>query len=332
MQKVKLYFSYIFRGMLMGAADVIPGVSGGTIAFITGIYEKLIEGLNNVDFEAVKLLFQWKWKEIEEKIHFTFLMSIIVGTFTAAISLAKGVKYLLVNYEEALWSFFFGLIIASIVVVLKQVKKWDGINFVGLVVGAGIAYLITIITVVQTPNTPFFIFIAGLVSVVAMILPGISGSYILVIIDKYRFIIDIVSDLAISIKGMVEGLVLGDTAMISESWQLLPLFPFLVFQAGTLTGVLSFSKVLNWLFKKYHDLTIAILSGFMIGSLNKVWPWKKTISFYTDSHGVRQPALQENILPHSLDMYFCLTIILAFAGFLMVYYMEKIYMSKKEDE
>ena len=331
MQKIKLYSSYIFRGMLMGAADVIPGVSGGTIAFISGIYEKLINGLKNVDLEAVKLLFQWKWREIEEKLDLTFLISIIIGTFTAAISLAKGVKYLLINYEEALWGFFFGLIIASVVVVYKQVKKWDAINVIGLVIGAGIAYFITIVSVIQTPNTPIYIFMAGVISVVAMILPGISGSYLLVIIDKYRFIIDIVADLATGIKGVVEGLVSGNMALVSQSWEILPLLPFFTFQAGTLIGILSFSKVLSWLFEKYHDLTIAILIGFMVGSLNKVWPWKHTLSFYQDSHGVNQPALQENIMPLTYDSYFLLTLALAVAGFIGVYYLEKIYMTRKED-
>ncbi len=314
----------------MGAADVIPGVSGGTIAFISGIYEKLIKSLNNINLRSVKLLFTGRWKALEEQINISFLLTLILGVFIAAFSLAKFIQYLLHTYEEAVWAFFFGLIIASAVIMFDQVSKWDAKTICSLIIGVGFGYVVTKIPVIKTPDTLIYVYMSGVISIIAMILPGISGSFILLILDKYRYIIDVMSDISSGFKGMASGLVHVNFDQFIAEWQQTNFLPFIIFQLGTLTGILGFSKVLNWLFKKYRDVTIATLIGFMIGSLNKVWPWKNTLSTYTNSKGLEVPLLQENIIPKTFDKYFFVAIMLSIVGFFIVYFLEKISMQKRK--
>ncbi len=314
----------------MGIADVIPGVSGGTIAFITGIYKKLIESLNNIDLSSVKYLFTGNWRKLEEQINISFLLTLVMGVFVAAFSLAKLIRFLLHTYEEAVWAFFFGLIAASTLIMFKHVRKWEVVNIAALIVAAGLGYWLTIVSVIQTPNTLPFIYLSGFIAIVAMILPGVSGSFILLILDKYRYIIDVMSEIATGVKDMLKALFQFDFNQLTTVWQQTEFLPFIIFQLGTLSGIIGFSKLLNWLLKKYHDLTIATLIGIMIGSLNKVWPWKNTLTTYVNRKGETLPLTQENVLPQNIDNYFFLSIALSIVGFAIVYYIERYFQEKAE--
>lgn len=271
MKKFKESLLIYFKGMGMGGADVVPGVSGGTIAFITGIYEKLLDSIKAVDIEAVKLLFSLKLLPFWNKINGSFLLPLVLGIATSFLSLAKLIIYLMDNHPIPLWSFFFGLIIISAILVLRVVNKWNIAVVIAALVGILVAYLITEATPAETPEASWFIFISGAIAVCAMILPGISGSFILLILGKYEYMMSALKDLDI--------------------------LPVGIFIAGCVTGLLSFSRLISWLFKKYHDLAIAVLSGFMIGSLNKVWPWKIPVKFRINSDGEQVAYITENVLP-----------------------------------
>lgn len=283
----------------MGAADVVPGVSGGTIAFITGIYEELLETINNINIEALKKLKSEGIKGFWEHINGNFLIALFLGIAISIVSLAKLITYLLEYHTILLWSFFFGLIVSSIYLVGKTIKKWDISKVLGLLVGAAIAFYITILPPMQNPNALWFVFLSGAIAICAMILPGISGSFILLLLGSYEMVLGAIKDMKIAVIG--------------------------VFAIGCLTGLLSFSKLLNWMFKKYHDLTIAILTGFLIGSLNKIWPWKETISTRTNSHGEIVPFIQENISPSNYvgDNQLLLAIIMAIIGLVLIIGLEK---------
>lgn len=283
----------------MGAADVVPGVSGGTIAFITGIYEELLETISNINIEALKKLKSEGIKGFWEHINGNFLIALFLGIAISIVSLAKLITYLLECHTILLWSFFFGLIVSSIYLVGKTIKKWDISKVIGLLVGAAIAFYITILPPMQNPNALWFVFLSGAIAICAMILPGISGSFILLLLGSYEMVLGAIKDMKIAVIG--------------------------VFAIGCLTGLLSFSKLLNWMFKKYHDLTIAILTGFLIGSLNKIWPWKETISTRTNSHGEIVPFIQENISPSNYvgDNQLLLAIFMAIIGLVLIIGLEK---------
>jgi len=255
----------------MGGADIVPGVSGGTIAFITGIYEELLNSIKSIDIEALKLLFSLQFTAFWIKINGSFLLPLFIGILTSVFSLASLMHYLLENHQISIWSFFFGLIIVSSILVLRETKKWNWGVIIAILVGAVVAFFITELTPTSTPDSLWFIFIAGAIAICAMILPGISGAFILLILGKYAYITVAISDVNI--------LVLA------------------VFAIGCLFGLLSFARAVSWMLNKYHDLSIGILSGFMIGSLNKVWPWKIVTAFRIDSKGAQVPKFSENVLP-----------------------------------
>ena len=261
----------VLKGCAMGAADVVPGVSGGTIAFITGIYEELINSIKSIDLQALKLLLTFKLAEFWKKINGTFLLSVVGGIAISIFSLAKLMTWLLVNHPIYIWSFFFGLIIISSVLVAKEIKKWDIFTIISLLAGAAAAYAITVMSPASTPNTWWFIILSGAIAICAMILPGISGAFILLLLGKYTYILTAVSNLDIG--------------------------TILLFVVGAAAGIISFSHLLSWLLKNYHTLTVALLTGFMIGSLNKVWPWKHTLETYIDTHGVEQVLVETNVSP-----------------------------------
>ena len=271
------YLIISLKGMAMGAADVVPGVSGGTIAFISGIYEELIGTLNNINFSLLRNLKTEGLKSTWKKANGPFLLALLSGVFVSIVSLAKGVEWLLEHHPILLWSFFFGLVLASIVYVGKQIKTTakDFKLFIAMAIGAVIAYLITTINPSETSDTNLFLFFAGSIAICAMILPGISGSFILVIIGAY--------------------------APVLEAINSRNLKTILIFGAGAVVGLLSFSKLLKWLFEKYHRLTLAVITGFMIGSLNKIWPWKIALTFRTNSKGVKVPLNEESISPFNFD-------------------------------
>ena len=268
---LKDYLIIASKGLGMGAADVVPGVSGGTIAFITGIYEELINSIKSVNLASLKLLFQGKIKEFWNAVNGTFLLSLLSGIFISVLSLAKLLKFLLENYPVLIWSFFFGLIVASALFVAKTIHKWDVGTIVSGILGTIIAYLITVIAPAEANTSYPFIFMSGAIAICAMILPGISGSFILVLLGMYKFILGAVSEMKILV--------------------------ILTFMAGAGIGIIAFSNVLSWLLKKYHNLTIALLAGFMIGSLNKVCPWKQVTETFTDRHGEIIPLVEVNVLP-----------------------------------
>lgn len=300
---MKDYLLIAFKGMGMGAADVVPGVSGGTIAFITGIYEELINSIKSINGNAVKLLFQFKFKEFWQAINGNFLLALIFGIFLSFLSLAKLIKYFLAEQPILIWSFFFGLIVASAIVIARKITEWKLRTIIAMLIGIGIAYMVTVVTPAETPTSYWFLFLSGALAICAMILPGISGAFILLLLGKYEYILNAISSFKLDVVAVVG--------------------------AGAVIGLLSFSNLLSWLLKKYHNMTIGLLSGFMIGSLNKVWPWKNTISTFIDRHGVEKPLLQENILPNTFanilgqDSQLIFAILLAIAGFLLIWMMEK---------
>jgi len=286
------------KGLAMGSADVIPGVSGGTIAFITGIYDRLIGAINSINLSNLKLLLKRDWKGFAAAIDFKFLAALFLGIFTAILSLAKLITYLLENHEVSVWSFFFGLILASAFLILGHMKNRSVLNIILILVGTAIAYYLTSMGQTQTPDNLFGIFLSGCIAIIAMILPGISGSYILVMLGKYKLVL-----------GSISEAVHGDVQAILTVG---------VFAAGCLVGLLSFARVLKWLFDNYHDAVIAALTGFMIGSLNKVWPWKETVETYIDRHGEIKPLTQLNVLPPAYDSAFFIALGLAILGIVIV--------------
>ena len=292
---IKAYSLLVLKGMGMGAADVVPGVSGGTIAFIVGIYEELINSIKSINTANLRLLFKGQIAAFWRGINANFLLSIVLGIGISVFSLAKIITYLLVNQPILVWSFFFGLVLASTWFVAKEISRWEVKTAISFVVGALLAYYITVATPAETPTHPLFIFLCGAIAICAMILPGISGSFILVLLGKYFYIMDAVKTLRISL--------------------------ILVFLAGAAIGITAFSRVLSYALRRFHDATIALLSGFMLGSLNKVWPWKETIETYTDSHGVVKPLVEQNIAPNTQIIE---AVGLMVVGFVLVYALEKL--------
>ena len=271
MRGIKEYILLFFKGVGMGTADVIPGVSGGTIAFITGIYEELINSIKSVDGQALRLLFSGNIKSFWAKINGTFLVVLLSGILISLFSLANVIIFFMANYPVQLWSFFFGLILISSFIVLREVHKWSiGVIMAGIV-GIVIAYIITLATPAETPNDLWFIFLSGCIAICAMILPGISGSFILLILAKYEYIIEALTSFNLPV--------------------------IIVFALGCVVGITSFSRLISWVFKHFHNITVALLAGFMLGSLNKVWPWKITTGYRIDSHGEQVPVFTESVSP-----------------------------------
>jgi len=272
MRRFSDYSLLFLKGMGMGAADVVPGVSGGTIAFITGIYEELISSIKSIDLEALKLLLRLRLKLFWKKINGDFLIILFGGILLSVFSLARLLRWLMENQPVLIWSFFFGLIIASAIVVTRKIKEWKPSTVFGLIIGTVAMYLITRTTPATTTDAYWYIFITGALAICAMVLPGISGAFILLILGKYQFILAAVSEFNIPV--------------------------LIVFGLGIVSGLLSFANMLSWLFRKYHDLTVSVLAGFIIGSLNKIWPWKETLRETVSSHGDTVPVVQRNVLPH----------------------------------
>jgi putative membrane protein len=290
--------------MGMGAADVVPGVSGGTIAFITGIYEELLNSIRSVNGEALRLLSRFDLKAFWRHINGTFLVVLITGILFSIASLSRGVLFLLENYPIMLWGFFFGLIVASALVVGKKITKWRPIVVLSGLVGIAVAYWVTVAVPMQTPEAYWFVFLSGAIAICAMILPGLSGSFLLLLMAKYEFMMNALKELQLDVIA--------------------------VFAIGCVTGLLSFSHVLNWMLKNYYNITVALLTGFMVGSLNKVWPWKYTVQTYTDRHGVVKPLVQDKVMPGTFaeltgqEPYVLYAILLAIFGFMVVYLIDRL--------
>ena len=249
----------------MGAADAVPGVSGGTIAFISGIYEELVTTISNVNISLFKTLKNDGINAFWKQANGNFLVALLTGIIISFVSFMRLAKYLIEYHPVLIWSFFFGLIIASIIYVGKQISKWQFSTILSLIIGAVFAFYITTLPSLGTNENAYFLFFAGALAICAMILPGISGSFILVILGAYKTLSDALHDF--DVKRIV------------------------IFAGGALVGILSFSRVLKWLFKHYENTTLALLTGFIVGSLNKIWPWKQTVTVYSKELG--------NIIPFS---------------------------------
>lgn len=293
----KSYALLTLKGMSMGAADVVPGVSGGTIAFIVGIYDELLDSIKSINGASLKMFFSGKWKIFWKMINGNFLFFLILGIGISIFSLARLVTWLLTFYPILVWAFFFGLVLASTWFVGKDIKEWNWKTVLGFMGGTALAYYITIATPTETPTNLLFIFLCGAIAICAMILPGISGSFILVLLGKYYYIMDAIKTLNIIV--------------------------LLVFAMGICVGITSFSRILSYALKHFRNITLSVLTGFMLGSLNKVWPWKETIETFVDSDGVEKPLMEMNVLPNA---YISEAVILMIVGFLLIYILEKISM------
>lgn len=305
-RSIRDYIIIGLKGMGMGAADVVPGVSGGTIAFISGIYEELLTSISNVNFGLLKTLKKEGFKVAWKQLNGAFLASLFLGIFISIVSLAKTIKYLLENEPILLWSFFFGLVVASIIFIGKQVENWNYKFLFLAMFGVAFGYIITIAssTTLTEINYLFLVF-AGAIASCAMILPGISGSYILLLMGVYPIVMTAITQ--------------RDFTIISA------------IGIGVILGLLLFSRLLKWLFKKYKNQMLVVLTGLMLGSLNKVWPWKTTISTYLNSHGETKPLLEQSISPFSFngDPQLIMSIVLAIIGFLLIIGMERVAQLKK---
>lgn len=291
------------KGVAMGAADVVPGVSGGTIAFISGIYEELIDSISAVRLSTLSLWKKEGFSAMWKTVNGNFLLSLLLGIGISVISLAKVIRHLLETQPILIWSFFFGLVLASVFYVAKQINRWNSGAVIFLVVGAVSAYFITTLSP-QTAQVSYpFVFISGALAICAMILPGISGSFILLLLGMYKPVLD-----AIHFK---------DFGLLA------------VLMAGAVVGLLSFSKLLKWLFDHYENLTLALLTGFIIGSLNKIWPWKMILESEM-INGKLKVLSEKNVQPFSYDgnPQLIWALVLGAAGFAFIVVLERLALKK----
>ena len=294
----RAYLVLTAKGFCMGAADVVPGVSGGTMAFILGIYEELLNAIRSFDLESLKLLMTAKVRGLLDRTKWRFLLALGCGILLAIFSLSKALSWLLQNQPVLIWSFFLGLILASVATVVKRVKHWRPFTWCSLAGGLAGIYVLVGLAPGATPNDPWFLFISGAVAICAMILPGISGSFILVLMGKYQYILEAVNER-----------------------NLLVLF---IVAAGACIGLALFSRLLGWLLTKYHDYMVAFLTGLMLGSLRKIWPWKETLESIVGSGGKVVPIVQHNIFPAQWSMEVGYALCLMGAGFLIVLVLDRI--------
>lgn len=249
------YILTAVKGACMGAADVIPGVSGGTIAFIMGIYDEFVGSLASINSDAVRMLLKGQFKAFWKHINGNFLLSLVIGIGFSVVLLAGLMQFLLEQCPIQTWAFFFGLIVASSIFILRGISGWNWRDGLMLVFGVLLGATICTLSPTQTPEALWFIFLSGALAICAMILPGISGSFILLILGKYQFIMGCISDLVSGVDFGRNFLILGTFAL------------------GAIIGILSFSRFLHWLLARWKKETMVILAGFIIGSLVKVWPW-----------------------------------------------------------
>ncbi|MBW1729464.1 MAG: DUF368 domain-containing protein [Deltaproteobacteria bacterium] len=283
------------KGLCMGASDVIPGVSGGTMAFILGIYEELIYSIRSLDLPCLKLLARLRFREFSKRFHWEFLLAVGAGIAIAILSLARVLAWLLENRPVLIWSFFFGLISASVFTVSRRVKQWDLRLLVFAGLGAAAAFWVVGLIPTKTPDAPWYLFLSGAVAICAMILPGISGAFILVLLGKYQMVLQALNNREFTVLFLVA--------------------------AGACVGIVLFSRVLNWFFTHHHDLTVALLTGFMLGSLRKIWPWKETVESLGRTHG---QLIQENVFPRALNHHTALAMGLMALGCLVVLLLDRL--------
>ncbi|MFY0644101.1 MAG: DUF368 domain-containing protein [Bacteroidia bacterium] len=274
--------STALKGAAMGIAEVIPGVSGGTIAFITGIYERLLLAIRSIQPSLIKTFKEEGFKAVLNKIDFYFLVKLFFGM---VVGFGLGlflITHLLENHPILIWSFFFGLILASIPLVAREVKQWNWKLIALLILGTVFVYWITIAAPSQGNESLWFVFISGLLAVSALMLPGLSGSFVLLLLGMYTVIMP-------AIKSFIESPFGPETTML------------IVFGLGLIVGIFSFARVLSWTFERYRNQTLALLTGFLLGSLNKVWPWQQVLSTRVGSSGEEKVMFSKSISPKSLE-------------------------------
>jgi putative membrane protein len=296
---LRQYVGVAARGFCMGAADVVPGVSGGTMAFILGIYEELLHAIHTINLDFVRRLLSLRWREALAHIPWRFMLALGLGIGAAILALARSISWALEHHPSLVWAFFFGLVLASIVTVRKRVRRWTLPVILSAALAALGAYALVGLTPAKTPDAPWFLFLSGALAICAMILPGISGAFILVLLGKYHTVLDAV--------------VTRDVVTLA------------IVAAGCVVGLLSFARLLRWLFQHYHDLVVAMLLGLMLGSLRKVWPWKETQTALADSGGTEN-VLQgfNNVLPADLTPETLLAVSLMLLGFGLIIGMERL--------
>ncbi len=302
--KIKQALILFFKGIAMGTANVIPGVSGGTIALLTGIFERLLNAIKSFNLKALKLLFSGKIKELIVHIDLYFLISVFAGVGVAIISVAKLFEYLFEYYPVYIWSFFFGLVLASVYFVGKEIKKWNFSVILVSALGTAIAITVSVVSPASENSAIWYLFLCGMVAACSMILPGISGSFVLILLGNYQLVmIESVSNLDIAV--------------------LLPVV------AGAAFGLLGFSYLLSWVFKKYRDHTIGTLTGFILGSVLILWPWKTSI---TEKFGDKVKLVGYDWLLPEINTEFFISIIIIIAGIFTIWLMEHYAASLKKGE
>jgi len=303
-KKNRSLFDYLIlsaKGFCMGASDVVPGVSGGTMAFILGIYEELINAIKSFDLKGLQLLVTLKLRALLDSVSWQFLLAVGIGILTAVFSLSKVLSWLLNNQPVLIWSFFLGLILASVVSVSRRIQAWRAPVWFSLFGGTTGAYWLVGFVPVSTPNDPWFLFLSGAIAICAMILPGISGSFILVLLGKYLYVLEAVNNRDFLVLFLVA--------------------------SGACVGIVAFSRLLGWLLNNYHHLMVALLTGLMLGSLRKVWPWKETIESRIVGEKVI-PIVQSNVLPEGFGGEVVSALCLMVMGLLTVLLLDR--MGRKE--
>ncbi len=291
---MKFNTSLFVKGMLMGIAEIIPGVSGGTLAFITGIYTELVDSIKSVNLGSLKLLFKFQFKNFWQQINGNFLLTLFIGMISSILILSRFIIFLLDNHHFKIWGFFFGLILSSAFIIFKSISNLNTKSYFFLSLGFVVSGYISLVAPSSTPNTYFFIFISGAIAISAMILPGISGSFILVYLSKYEFILSSLNSLEINV--------------------------LTVFLAGCVTGLVTFSRLLSYLFNNYYDSVVSILVGFLMGSLIKIWPFYEIIEYNQN----KEPLYTNPVLPNSNQtlesIYFLIFLVV---GILSIWFIEK---------
>jgi putative membrane protein len=300
-QNLKEAFILIIKGVCMGTADIIPGVSGGTIALITGIYQNLLEAIRSVGCECLSHLFRLNIKQAIAVVHVRFLIPLLFGIGLALISLARLMNYLIRTHPEPTWAFFLGLISASIFIIGKRIENWLGTGGISFAAGAIAGYFIVGMIPVSTPETGWFIFISGMIAICAMILPGLSGAFLLLIIGKYEYI----------------------TGALKNPLESANLLILAVFAAGCVVGIAGFSRLLSYFFRHYYNTAIAALTGLMIGSIRKIWPWKEVLETKV-IRGKLYILHEQNVFPAEINSTFFLACGLALLGLILVFSLEKL--------
>jgi putative membrane protein len=291
---MKFNKSLFFKGMLMGVAEIIPGVSGGTLAFITGIYKELIDSIKSVNLDSLKLLFKFQFKNFWYQINGNFLSTLLMGMIVSILVLSRFIAFLLDSHQFKIWGFFFGLILCSAFIIFKSISKLTPVSYFLLSLGLVLSGYISLVAPSSTPNTNIFIFLSGAIAISAMILPGISGSFILVFLSKYEFILNSLNSFETNV--------------------------LLIFLAGCITGLVTFSRLLSYLFKNYYDNVVSMLVGFLFGSLIKIWPFYEIIELNQDN----EPLYTNPVLPNTyqtLETFYFITFVIV--GILSISFIEK---------